>query len=104
MNYNQPVVYRVQIVCTDRGQHDPVRITTCAWFEDGTQSMSHSYRWYSPPTKAADTESGMSHSSYTFSCPSCERTPAIAPERFRAALDAIRRVGLKELDLSRLPF
>ncbi len=98
---------QIAIVCTDRGQHKSTRITTY-WWEPGPDGeeltgMSRALESFSPPdpTEAAGS---LSRTSYTFHCARCGREPVITPDRWRAGVDAARRAGIAEIDLSRIGF
>lgn len=94
------VDYFVRVICTDRGQHDCVLLTTARRDLDGTHGMSHALRWFAPPGPY-EYDSRVSHNSYEFSCPRCDRRPRITRESWWSLVDETWRVGFSELDVSR---
>lgn len=118
------------IVCTDRGQHKKVRMTTVVWrsYEAGAPdkpvmlgllmgTASGSIRrgnfvppWVDgnplrpagSPADGSPPPPGWSRSSYDFWCPKCGRTTRIRAERWWQIVDGARRVGMTEFDLSAL--
>lgn len=100
----QEVDYFLFIICTDRGQHDRVLLTTARRELDGSHGMNNALRWFAPPMKDAEPGSSMGRESYIFACPVCTRTPQIKADRWWNLVDEAVRRNLEELDISLLPF
>lgn len=98
----EEVDYFVWIVCTDRGRHDRVLLTTARRELDGTRGMNFALRYFAPPWEDAESESGMAREAYTFRCPRCTRKPQIKADRWWAAVEALVRADLDDLDVSLL--
>lgn len=100
----QEVDYFVSVVCTDRGQHKRVLLTTARRELDGIRGMSHALQYFAPPMGDQATPGSFTgRSSYTFRCPHCTRTPQIQGERWWWLLDEIIRADGDEIDISLLP-
>ncbi len=106
-----PSESRIFVVCTDRGQHQEVRLTYVQ--SRGAQwSMpvggSPTRTGYMSPTPDADPaqagELGVSRTSYVFWCRVCKRNPQVQAERWRTLLEEFERAELRRLDISLLPF
>lgn len=97
------VDYFVFVICTDRGQHAPVLLTTARGEMDGGRGMNHAWRYFAPPARDAAPESGQGRESYIFRCPQCDRTPQIKADRWWAAVEAVVLADLDELDVSLIP-
>ncbi|GAA4686281.1 hypothetical protein GCM10023347_47030 [Streptomyces chumphonensis] len=95
--------YYICIVCTDRGQHGGIRLTTARKTSE-ERGMSFALEHFAPPMADAEPRSMIGHDSYTFICPRCGRTPQIQRERWWRIVDAAAEEGMDELDISRLPF
>lgn len=99
-------VHDLAVTCTDRGQHKRIRLSTTVWWrslEDGTESTHSSVRpsrVYLPALKDDTLSTGVTP--YQWNCPMCRRNPQIKADRWRAVLDAARRTGLEEYDVSYL--
>ena len=97
--------YDIAIVCTDRGQHPKVRLTTVTLSEEPPQRhMSYALRHFAPPDPKAEPNSAISRDSYTFDCPRCARHPTIKRETWWQAMEDTRAARLDEIDLSQLGF
>jgi hypothetical protein len=92
---------RVRLLCTDRGQHQRIKIATVYGPTDGPVGTTHNGQWYNPPVPLAG-PGELSRESYQFNCPHCTRQASVAAARWHAILDEIWRVGLYEYDLSYL--
>ena len=123
-------VSSIALVCTDRGQHDRVRLGTVLWDNaDGGRRYMLPSDAYTPPRsevrfrRAArgqrdywrreprmwptewEAPRPASDNAHNFACPRCPRTPQIHDgPRWDRMLDEARRVGVREIDLSWLPF
>jgi hypothetical protein len=100
----EEVDYFVRVVCTDRGQHGRVLLTTARRELNGEQGMSFALQYFAPPMRDAESESLTGRESYVFRCPRCTRTPQIKADRWWAAVEAVVLADLDELDISLLPF
>ncbi|NHC44627.1 hypothetical protein [Motilibacter aurantiacus] len=101
------VDFFVFVVCTDRGQHKRMLLTTARRELDGSHGMNNALRWFAPPDSAGELEGAgrtWSRSSYEFICPRCRRSPRIEGSKWWNLVDELDRVGQYELDLSLLPF
>lgn len=103
------LLYAVEVVCTDRGQHKRTWITRMRYDrrEDGTLGWSSpvvegKHAMYGPPDPDAHPGDGLSRESYGFACSRCTRWPRIEAARWLALMDGARRVGLAEFDVSAL--
>lgn len=94
----------VFVVCTDRGQHKRMLLTTARRELGGGHGMNNALRWFAPPDPDARAGTAMGHDSYVFRCPRCTRTPHIKRERWWQTIDELGRLGIRELDISLLPF
>lgn len=94
------VDYFVTIICSDRGQHQRVRLTNARRELDGSRGMSHALRYFAPPMDDAEPRSLISTSSYVFRCPRCCRTPQVTADRWWKLVDAAASAGLDEIDIS----
>ncbi|MEU4086490.1 hypothetical protein [Streptomyces aureus] len=92
----------VAIVCTDRGQHRRIRLTT-ARLHHSDRGMSFALEHFAPPMADAEPRSMIGRESYTFLCPKCGRTSQIKADRCWQALEALAEAGRDELDISLLP-
>ena len=98
------VDYFVLVICTDRGQHKPILLTTARRELDGSRGMNHALRYFAPPMgNKARPESLTGRESYTFLCPLCPRTPQVRADRWWRYLDDVVRAGLDRFDISLLP-
>ena len=97
------VDYFVLIVCTDRGQHKQVTLSTARRELDGTHGMNHAWEHFAPPDPDARPLSAVGRKSYVFVCPKCGRTPQVKFERWWHLVDELGRVGFSHLDISLLP-
>lgn len=100
----QEADYFVFIICTDRGQHERVLLTTARRELDGSRGMNYALRWFAPPMTDAQAGSSIGRNSYTFACPRCTRTPQIKADRWWELVDNVVRLDLDELDISLLTF
>lgn len=100
----EEVDYFVLVVCTDRGQHGQTLLTTARRELDGRHGMNFALRYFAPPVPDSEPESSTGRESYIFRCPRCTRTPHIKADRWWAAVEAVVRADLDELDISLLPF
>lgn len=91
------------VYCSDRGQHEPVLLTTARRELDGTHGMNLALRFFAPPMYDAEPNSPMSRESYSFRCPRCRRTPRIKGAKWWSIVDDYGRAGRTELDISLLP-
>ena len=102
------VLWEMPIVCTDKGGHKRIRLTTAQAIkrEDGTTSrhMSHALRHFAPPNADAESGGAVSRTSYTFICPICRRNPIVERARWWEAVESAQRVGITEIDLSQVGF
>ena len=90
------VVGGFAVTCTDRGQHDRVRITTVRVAADGCRSM--------PLGGEGRTSWGIyDNGTYGFNCPLCPRTPQIRRDLWWTIVEQTLAAGMVTLDLSRLP-
>jgi hypothetical protein len=96
------VDYFIWIVCTDRGQHEPVLLTTARRELDGTRGMNHALNFFAPPDVEATERSGSALGAYVFRCPKCPRTPQIKADRWWQLLDEPVRADADRLDISLL--
>ncbi|MFE3390598.1 hypothetical protein [Streptomyces anulatus] len=92
----------VAIVCTDKGQHRRLRLTT-ARLHESDRGMSFALQHFAPPMAKAAPGSMISRQSYTFICPKCRRSPQMKAEAWWQLLDAWAGAGKDELDISLLP-
>jgi hypothetical protein len=92
----------VAIVCTDKGQHRRRRLTTARlhWSDRG---MSFAFQHFAPPMRDAEPRSLVGRESYTFVCPTCQRTPQIKAEAWWRLLESWAEAGHAEFDISLLP-
>lgn len=95
------VEYRLPIVCTDRGQHDPVVITYAIRDANGWHHLTDEGSHANPNGVAAP--GALSRASHTFICSECPRRPRIKPQRFWDETDQRVRVGFDQFDISGLP-
>src|SRR6266508_5223587 len=103
MMSGREVDYVLPILCTDRGQHKRRVLTEVRRELDGSGGMNRALVWFAPPMVDAKPGAMMGLKSYTFGCPSCNRTPEIGADRWWRLVDDAVRAGLAELDLSLLP-
>ncbi len=96
------VDFFVFVVCSDRGQHESVLLTTARRELDGTHGMNHALRYFAPPSRD-DEFPELSRESYVFRCPRCSRTPRIKRDRWWSLIDELGRQEQTTLDLSLLP-
>ena len=96
--------YFLFIVCTDRGQHKRILLTTARRSLTGERGMNHALVCFAPPMKDAEPDTLTSRESYVFRCPKCGRTPHIRNDRWWALIESAVRADLDDLDLSLLPF
>jgi hypothetical protein len=95
-------VSRFAVICTDRGQHEPVRIATVRADADGGRSMTDMGHEDSKGVfKAWWTY--YDNGTYEFRCPECTRTPQFRRDLWWALVEQTLADGLQRLDLSRLP-
>jgi hypothetical protein len=94
--------YFMPVVCTDRGQHEPVLLTTARRHLDGTRGMNYALEYFAPPMSDAYERSGVGRGSYVFRCPRCPRTPTIKADRWWDLLDALVRADGQRMDVSLL--
>jgi hypothetical protein len=91
------------VICTDRGQHAWVRITTVTLDE---REDGQSWHMTFGPGKG-DTETDwwtyFENGTYEFRCPRCTRTPQIRRDLWWAIVEQTFTARLPTLDLSRLP-
>ena len=95
--------YFMPVVCTDRGQHKPVLLTTARRHLDGTRGMSYALKYFAPPMSNALPNSLIGRESYVFRCPRCPRTPSIRADRWWDLIDALVRADGDRMDISLLP-
>lgn len=92
------------VVCTDRGQHQHVRLTTVIREMDGTLHMPRALEAFAPPLGDwAEPGKLGSRNSYTFQCRRCSRTPVVEPARWwnivlRHALHGFEQIDVSFLD------
>jgi hypothetical protein len=98
------VDFFVFVVCTDRGQHRRLLLTTARRELDGTHGMNAALQCFAPPDPNAKPQTATGRDAYVFWCPGCNRTPHIGRERWWNAIDDLGRVGADELDISLVPF
>jgi len=94
----------VFVVCTDRGQHKRVLLTTARRELGGGHGMNNALKNFAPPDPDAKPGSAFGRDAYIFTCPRCPRTPHINQARWWEIIDELGRRGVGELDLSMLPF
>lgn len=100
----EEVDYFISVICTDRGQHEPILLTTARRELDGSIGMSHALRMFAPPMgPSAKPRSMTGLESYVFRCPRCTRTPQIKSTRWWNYVDAAVRADLDAVDISLLP-
>lgn len=112
MSEQQPAVketlWKVSVTCTDQGQHKKMYLSTISqllWSDGHTSHhMSHFLRHFAAPDKTAEPGEAVSHTSYTFICPTCRRNPNIEREKWWTSVDAVHAAGLDEIDLSVIGF
>ncbi|WP_156301888.1 hypothetical protein [Streptomyces sp. e14] len=92
----------IAIVCTDKGQHRRLRLTT-ARLLPSERGMSFALEHFAPPMRNAAPSSMVSRESYTFICPKCRRSPLIKAEAWWRLLEAWAEAGHDEFDISLLP-
>lgn len=95
------VDFFVFVVCSDRGQHEPVLLTTARRELDGSHGMNNALRYFAPPSRDEEFPE-LSRESYKFRCPRCPRTPKINSDRWWNIVDECGRQELPTLDLSLL--
>ena len=98
------VDFFVQVVCTDKGQHKRMLLTTARRELNGGHGMNFALRYFAPPNPHAEAHTAQGHDAYVFRCPRCRRTPHIRSDRWWQAVDDLGRLGVDELDISLLPF
>ena len=119
----------VAVVCTDRDQH-AARVLGTISGEVATESFSEvltlprkrvttetgrisgrtmyvyagtgKYPVYTDDAGTTFAIPGFQSSSWTFSCPDCSQQPQATVERFQSIVEAHRRVGVTQLDISHL--
>lgn len=103
------LLWSIEIVCTDRGQHKRTWITRMRLDrrDDGSEGWSSpitdgKHSMYGPPDADAEPGDMISRESYGFACCRCTRHPKIRRDRWKALMDGARRVGLEEFDVSAL--
>ena len=94
----------VFVVCTDRGQHKRMLLTTARRELGCGHGMNSALQWFAPPDPDAGAGTATGHDSYVFWCPRCTRAPHIKKERWWQTIDELGRLGIRELDISLLPF
>ncbi len=106
-----PVESRIFVVCTDRGQHDEVRLTYIFASDEGLSMpigggpTRTGYMFPDPDAEPTLTgQVGVSRHSYVFWCRRCGRNPSVRPEKWRELVEEFRRAGLRRVDVSLLPF
>jgi hypothetical protein len=98
------VDYFMWVICTDRGQHKRVLLTTARRELGGGHGMNHALRWFAPPMyEQASPHSQTGRESYAFKCPLCRRNPQLQKDRWWSLVDEMWRAGYDELDVSLLP-
>ncbi len=102
---------RLFVVCTDRGQHQEVRLTTVVDYDEGISMPGQGgptrtgYAYPRPDAEPARPgEVGMSRNSYVFWCRVCGRHPQLLPDKWLEVVAQFRRAGLRRIDVSLLPF
>lgn len=100
------VDFFVMVYCSDRGQHEPVLLTTARRELGGGHGMNHALEWFAAPATSQEEadEFNLSRSSYDFRCPRCRRNPRIDRHRWWSLIDAAAVNGLGSIDLSLLPY
>ncbi|WP_394615255.1 hypothetical protein JNUCC0626_36445 [Lentzea sp. JNUCC 0626] len=98
------VDYFMPVVCTDRGQHKRMLLTSARRELDGTHGMNHALQWFAPPMgKDAEPNSLTSKHSYIFRCPKCPRTPQVKADVWWQLVDKAVLARLDAIDISLLP-
>lgn len=113
----ETVLWTIEIVCTDRGQHPRVWMTRMRLdkWSDGHESWSSpvpltaarsktdlKHMPYGPPDPNAEPGAAVSRDAYGFACPRCSRWPRISRERWIKLMDGARRGAVAEFDVSYL--
>ena len=103
--------YELALICTGRGQHKRTRLVTARWrggpvpvLDDvhGTHYEPDHWRWTWRLLGPGAEPEFRGHRAIEFSCPRCTRRPRPAEQDLLAIVDAARRAGLHEFDVSRL--
>lgn len=102
------VLNEIAVICTDRGQHKRIRLTTARkdlWTDGSTSwSMTHALRHFAAPDEDAEPLDVISRHSYTFICPLCRRNPAIEKDKWWSAIERLDDIHVREIDLSLVGF
>lgn len=97
------VDFFLPVICTDRGQHKRVRLTTVIRELDGGLHMSRAFEAFAPPMgKEAEPETLVSRNAYTFVCPRCNRSPQVGRDRWWYLVREYARVAAPWVDISKL--
>jgi hypothetical protein len=92
----------VSLVCTDREQHQQIKICLLYGTAHRCVGMSDmSGGFFNPPVPEAE-PGGLSRESYQFFCPRCPRKTVVTAKRWQAITDKIWRDGLPKFDVSYL--
>lgn len=101
----QEMDYFMPVICTDRGGHKRIRLTTARREMDGSHGMGHALVHFAPPMRDAEPGTqGISRESYNIICPKCSRHIQLKSEKWWKLVDDCARVELPELDISLLRF
>lgn len=91
------------VVCTDRGAHRHLRLTTVIRELEGELHMPRAFEAFAPPMgKRARPGSLVGRSSYTFICRRCGRTPEVERNRWWNVALRHAQEGLRWIDVSYL--
>jgi hypothetical protein len=97
------VDFFLPVVCTDRGQHRPTRLTTVIRELDGELHMARALEAFVPPMGPdAKPRSLMSQNAYVFICRRCGRTPSVEKNRWWNLALRHARTGTRSIDVSHL--
>lgn len=100
-NYGVGPYYPLNVVCTDRGQHDRVLITMVRITREGAISLAAPKS--TTPGKVIHASGGSSKlSSYEVPCPHCTRRPRIEVAKLARFVSTISAGHVADLDISAL--